>query len=62
MIETPGRFDARDRGQDKGNGVRKGAMEAGGRLTEGRRFTENDDGWKEVKRSKEGKGTGGRDH
>lgn len=49
----------RDGGQDKGNGERKGRMETGGHLREGGRLRENDDGWKDVKRSKGGKGDRG---
>lgn len=49
----------RDRGQEKGNGERKGRMETGGHLREGGRLRENDDGWKDLKRSKEAKGDRG---
>lgn len=55
----------RDRGQDKGNGERKGGMGRSRRTLEGERgrLREDDDGWKDVKSSKEGeKGTRGRDH
>lgn len=51
----------RDRGQDKGNGERKGGMDRNRRTSGGEREDGDGDGWKDVKKSRE-RGTRGRDH